>query len=160
MSKKILFSLLLIGLVSFIALPAFAEEQTAAATEEKAATAAPAEAAPAAAAPAAEAPATPKYKTSTIKAVQEALKAKNEYSGEATGNLDEATAEAIKKFQETNKLKADGIPGPKTREALGIGAAKEEAATTAPAEAAPAAEKAPEKAGSETQSSEKAPEQK
>ena len=145
MSKKILFSLLLIGLVSFIALPAFAEEQPAAATEEKAASAAPAEAAPAA-----EAPATPKYKTSTIKAVQEALKAKDEYNGEATGNLDDATVEAIKKFQEKNKLTADGIPGPKTREALGIGAAKEEAA--------PAAEKAPEKAGSETQSSEKAPE--
>ena len=153
MTKKILFSLLLIGFVSFLALPVFAEEQTGAAPEEKAAAAAPApaEAAPAAEAPAKEeakeAPALPKYKPSVIKAVQEALKAKNEFNGEITGELDDATVEAIKD---------DGIPGPKTRIALGVESAPQ---PEAPAEAAPA-EKAPEKTESKTQSSEQAPEQK
>ena len=162
MTKKILFSLLLIGFVSFLALPVFAEEQTGAAPEEKAAAAAPApaEAAPAAEAPAKEeakeAPALPKYKPSVIKAVQEALKAKNEFNGEITGELDDATVEAIKSFQKKNNLKDDGIPGPKTRIALGVESAPQ---PEAPAEAAPA-EKAPEKTESKTQSSEQAPEQK
>ena len=54
MSKKILFSLLIIGIISFLALPAFSEEQTSAAPEQKEAADAPAEAAPAEEAPAME----------------------------------------------------------------------------------------------------------
>lgn len=134
MFKKTLLSLLLVGMICFIALPVYSEEGTGEAAKKEAA---PAE--PAAAKPAAEekaAPEAPKYKASVVKAIQEALKTDGSYSGEATGKLDDATTEAIKKFQEKKGLKADGIPGAKTREAMGIGAApatKEEAAAPAPA---------------------------
>jgi len=162
--KKTLFSLfLLIGMICFLALPVFAEEEAGTAPKQEAAPAEPQAAQPTApaapeAAPAAEEkaePAMPSYKASTIKAVQEALKTDGSYSGEVNGKLDDATIEAIKKFQEKKGLKADGIPGPKTREALGIGAApapKEEAAP------APAAEEKKEEGKAE--STETAPESK
>ena len=135
MIKKTFLSLLLVGFICFLALPVFSEEGTGEAAKMEAA---PAE--PQAAQPAAEekaAPEAPKYKASVVKAIQEALKADGSYSGEANGNLDDATTEAIKKFQEKKGLKADGIPGSKTREALGIGAASEPKKETA---AAPAPE--------------------
>ncbi len=128
MLKKTFISLLLVGIFCFIALPVFAEEATGEAAKMEAA---PAEKAAQPAAEEKAMPEAPKYKASVVKAIQEALKADGSYSGEATGKLDDATTEAIKKFQEKKGLKADGIPGAKTREAMGIGAApapKEEAA--------------------------------
>jgi len=59
-----------------------------------------------------------KFKKQTICEVQKALKALGYYSGEITGILDDSTAEAIKAFQKDKGLKADGIPGRKTRKAL------------------------------------------
>ena len=140
MIKKTFLPLLLVGFICFLALPVFSEEGTGEAAKMEAAPVEAAQPATPEATPAAEekaAPEMPKYKASTIKAVQEALKADGSYSGEANGNLDDATTEAIKKFQEKKGLKADGIPGSKTREALGIGAASEPKKETA---AAPAPE--------------------
>ena len=146
MNKKTLFSLLFLGIICFLALPVFSEEGTTGeAAKEEAATAEPQAEQPAA--PAEQS--MPKYKASVIKSVQEALKTDGSYSGEATGNLDDATTEAIKKFQDKKGLKADGIPGPKTREALGIGA-------PAPKEEAKPSEEKKEEGKSEP--SEKAPE--
>lgn len=71
-----------------------------------------------------------------IKEAQTLLKDMGLYQGEATGQLDDATKEAIKKFQAEKKLKETGKPDKKTMKALKEakgGAKKEEAPAAAPA---------------------------
>ena len=53
------------------------------------------------------------------------------YTCECTGKMDQATTEALKKFQAEQGLTADGICGPMTMKAL-VKAAEEEAKTAAP----------------------------
>ncbi len=48
------------------------------------------------------------------------LKQKGMYSGEATGKLDDATRDGLKKFQEANGLKSTGTLNQVTLEKLGI----------------------------------------
>lgn len=53
-----------------------------------------------------------------VKEAQTLLKDLGLYQGEATGQLDDATKEAIKKFQDEHKLKATGNPNKATLKAL------------------------------------------
>lgn len=72
----------------------------------------------------------------SIKEAQTLLKELGLYQGEATGQLDDATKEAIKKFQTEHKLKDTGQPNKKTLKALNeakAGGKKEEAPAAAPA---------------------------
>lgn len=68
--------------------------------------------------------ATPKEKKNAgnddTKKLQEALKAKGFFKGDANGEMDDATKEAIKAFKVANKLAADSVAGPKVKELLGL----------------------------------------
>lgn len=57
-----------------------------------------------------------------VRNVQDRLKALGYYDGEVTGVYDKATAEAVRAFQEDYNLTADGVVGPITWEAIGLGA--------------------------------------
>ncbi|MCA1588879.1 MAG: peptidoglycan-binding protein, partial [Acidobacteria bacterium] len=48
------------------------------------------------------------------------LRAKGMYSGEASGKLDDATREALKKYQEANEVKVTGTLNQATLEKMGI----------------------------------------
>jgi hypothetical protein len=78
--------------------------------------------APAAApAPASSTPATkPTPEPSFERALQEALKARGFYTGKIDGDLGPESRAAIKAFKVKNGLPADGIPGPKVKELLGL----------------------------------------
>lgn len=56
----------------------------------------------------------------TVKQIQTKLKNWGYYSGSIDGVYGSATTEAVKYFQRTNKLTADGIVGPTTLAALGM----------------------------------------
>ena len=56
-----------------------------------------------------------------VRNVQDRLKALGYYDGEVTGVYDKATAEAVRAFQEDYNLTADGVVGPITWEAIGLG---------------------------------------
>lgn len=58
----------------------------------------------------------------TVKAIQERLKELGFYSGTADGVFGQGTLSAVKSFQASRGLKADGIVGSSTLEALGISA--------------------------------------
>ena len=64
-----------------------------------------------------------------ITAAQVKLKAGNMYSGEATGKLDNATRDALKKYQEANGLKATRTLNQATLEKMGIGLTEKQKAT-------------------------------
>ena len=73
-----------------------------------------------------------------ITAAQAKLKAGNMYSGEATGKLDDATRDALKKYQEANGLRATRTLNQATLEKMGINLTeKQKANSTAAASAAP-----------------------
>lgn len=55
-----------------------------------------------------------------IAEAQKLLKARSLYTGEETGKMDDDTREALKKFQETNDIKATGTLNRATLEKLGI----------------------------------------
>lgn len=55
-----------------------------------------------------------------IKAAQKLLKAGSMYSGEETGKLDDATRDALKKYQDANGLKVTGTLNQATLEKMGI----------------------------------------
>ncbi len=59
-----------------------------------------------------------------IIALQNALIKTGDYKGEANGKLDEATQQAIRHYQKTNKLKETGWPNKKTLDKLGVAYAK------------------------------------
>jgi hypothetical protein len=52
--------------------------------------------------------------------IQEALKARGFYTGKIDGDLGPKSREAIKAFKVKNGLPADGVPGPKVLELLGL----------------------------------------
>lgn len=56
----------------------------------------------------------------TVTTIQTKLKRWGYYSGEVDGVYGSATVEAVKYFQRTNGLTADGVAGPATLQALGI----------------------------------------
>jgi len=56
----------------------------------------------------------------TIKAVQEALRARKHYEGEATGQLDQPTRNALARFQIASGQPATGDPDEETIAALGV----------------------------------------
>ncbi len=58
------------------------------------------------------------YSPAVIEKVQIALKEKGLYSGEANGELDEATMKAIGEFQKASDLTVSGMPSPSTRRLL------------------------------------------
>lgn len=58
------------------------------------------------------------YEPKVIREVQQALKDRGLYQGEVNGVLNEATKEAIGKFQQENGILVTGVPSPYTREAL------------------------------------------
>lgn len=64
------------------------------------------------------APAQSNVSSSTIRQVQEKLKALGLYTGDVTGNAGSKTTAAIKSFQEKYGLTADGIPGTATLKKL------------------------------------------
>lgn len=55
-----------------------------------------------------------------IKEAQKGLKTKSMYAGEETGKLDDATRDGLKKYQESNGLKATGTLNQVTLEKMGI----------------------------------------
>ena len=55
-----------------------------------------------------------------VTAIQEALRDRGLFSGEATGYYGTKTQTAVRKFQQQNGLSVDGIAGPQTLAALGI----------------------------------------
>jgi len=57
-------------------------------------------------------------KSLTRKDIQSALKNAGFYSGDIDGKIGKNTKKAIREFQKTNGLTADGIVGPKTRDML------------------------------------------
>jgi peptidoglycan hydrolase-like protein with peptidoglycan-binding domain len=57
-------------------------------------------------------------KSLTHKDIQLALKNAGFYNGHIDGKIGKSTKKAIREFQKTNGLKADGIVGPKTRDLL------------------------------------------
>jgi len=57
-------------------------------------------------------------KSLTHKDIQLALKSAGFYNGHIDGKIGKSTKKAIREFQKTNGLKADGIVGPKTRDLL------------------------------------------
>jgi murein L,D-transpeptidase YcbB/YkuD len=57
-------------------------------------------------------------KSLTHKEIQLALKNAGFYNGPIDGKIGKNTKKAIREFQKTNGLKADGIVGPKTRDLL------------------------------------------
>ena len=59
----------------------------------------------------------------TIKGVQQALKTRNYYTGEATGELDQPTRDALARFQLDQKQLATGDADEPTISALGVNAA-------------------------------------
>jgi peptidoglycan hydrolase-like protein with peptidoglycan-binding domain len=59
----------------------------------------------------------------TVKAVQEQLARLDEYQGEANGELDSVTVNAIQAFQRSAGLRDDGILSAATREKLAAAAA-------------------------------------
>ena len=59
-------------------------------------------------------------KGDSVKTLQQKLKDAGYYTGEIDGKFGAATEEAVKKFQQANGLKADGIVGPATKVKLGI----------------------------------------
>lgn len=58
-----------------------------------------------------------------VRQIQTKLKSKGIYSGSVDGIYGTLTKDAVKKFQKSAGLNADGIAGPKTLSALGIGSA-------------------------------------
>lgn len=58
-----------------------------------------------------------------VRQIQTKLKSKGIYSGSVDGIYGTLTKDAVKKFQKSAGLTADGIAGPKTLSALGIGSA-------------------------------------
>jgi hypothetical protein len=58
-----------------------------------------------------------------VKSVQRALKSRNYYAGEATGNLDQATRDALASFQLDQRQPATGDADEATVQALGVTAA-------------------------------------
>ena len=73
-----------------------------------------------------------------ITAAQAKLKAGHMYSGEATGKLDDATRDALKKYQEANGLRATRTLNRATLEKMGINLTeKQKANSAAAASAAP-----------------------
>ncbi len=58
------------------------------------------------------------YKKKTVIWIQHELKTLGYYNGQTNGVLDKETTEAIKAFQKAHGLKADGIPGRRTRHAI------------------------------------------
>ena len=58
-----------------------------------------------------------------VRQIQTKLKSKGIYSGSVDGIYGTLTKDAVKKFQKSAGLTADGIVGPKTLSALGIGSA-------------------------------------
>jgi peptidoglycan hydrolase-like protein with peptidoglycan-binding domain len=80
-----------------------------------------AQASAAAPAPASSTPATkPTPEPSFERALKEALKARGFYTGKIDGDLGPESRAAIKAFKVKNGLPADGIPGPKVKELLGL----------------------------------------
>lgn len=59
-----------------------------------------------------------RYPKATVQWVQKILKDGGLYKGEADGNWNQETMQAIAAFQKQRKLQVSGIPSPKTREAL------------------------------------------
>ncbi len=57
-------------------------------------------------------------KNDAVLALQKALAALGYYDGELTGNFGNKTEDAVKKFQRSRGITADGIAGPKTLEAI------------------------------------------
>lgn len=57
---------------------------------------------------------------STVTAIQQSLREKGFYNGSADGIFGQGTYDAVRRFQESNGLKVDGIVGASTLEALGI----------------------------------------
>lgn len=55
-----------------------------------------------------------------VEQLQKALAASGFYSGKITGVYDQATAEAVRKFQQSKQIPADGIAGASTQDALGL----------------------------------------
>jgi peptidoglycan hydrolase-like protein with peptidoglycan-binding domain len=55
-----------------------------------------------------------------VKSVQRALKGRNYYAGEATGNLDQATRDALASFQLDQRQPATGDADEATVQALGV----------------------------------------
>jgi peptidoglycan hydrolase-like protein with peptidoglycan-binding domain len=58
------------------------------------------------------------YRQLVIEEVQELLRARGHYQGDANGVLDEATMNAIGEFQKANGLHVSGVPSPMTRRLL------------------------------------------
>lgn len=58
----------------------------------------------------------------TVRQIQTALKNRGYYTGKVDGIFGKLTTAAVKKFQKDYGLKVDGIVGPVTMKALGIGA--------------------------------------
>jgi len=67
---------------------------------------------------------------------QNLLKSKNMYSGEATGKLDDATREGLKKFQEASGIKVTGTLNALTLEKMGIALTDSQKAAAATASTA------------------------
>src|SRR5689334_841720 len=55
-----------------------------------------------------------------IEQMQAILRLRNFYAGEKTGNLDEATREGLRKYQEAEGLKVTGAPNKTTFERMNI----------------------------------------
>ena len=68
-------------------------------------------------------------KGETVKLIQTKLKRWGYYTGALDGQYGAKTADAVRYFQKTNGLKADGVCGPKTLAALGISPGSDTAST-------------------------------
>ena len=55
-----------------------------------------------------------------VKQLQQALTDKGFYAGPIDGNFSDEVTRAVKKFQKSSKIKADGVAGPRTLEKLGM----------------------------------------
>ncbi len=76
-----------------------------------------------------------------VTAAQKVLKDGKMFSGDASGKLDDATRDSLKKYQEANKLKATGTLNAATLEKMGIALTDAQKANVAAQEAYDAAKK-------------------
>lgn len=67
-----------------------------------------------------------------VKAAQKTLKDKSMYAGEQTGNLDDATRDGLKKYQDANGLKVTGTLNQVTLEKMGIALTDKQKAAASP----------------------------